>query len=347
MINELVAPKKIDEKYKNPRIAFDLGWDIAAAGLDVPFYAVGCESLVNGWKEATAKKVKVKVTADRFLTKHFQLRFNAWKRNRHFSDAVTAEFLAYIDTPVCPVTQVALTHSTGTGTDASVDRLNNSGAYACGNLAVMSVRANAAKDKYSYHKIIRFAYSMDEEIPTEVEGGFEPLSRTEWARMASLCSNAPSIQHEDGTMEVSNWFTPCVIAPAPGMLPSVPNQLQMGIAFQANLQKVCANGYSKTKRQVKYEAYVDSLKKALQPKHRDDFSKLVNRAKKVASDINAPLTVWFNAALYGHFTEFYKSLSAAELEKLKVIAASTGAVNQIDLSGQDLKLDSHGYEDGK
>lgn len=347
MINELAAPKKIDEKYKNPRIAFDLGWDIAAAGLDVPYYAVGCESLVSGWKEATAKKIKVKVTADRFLTKHFQLRFNAWKRNRHFSDAVTPDFLAYIDTPFCPVTQVALTHGTGTATDASVDRLNNNGAYACGNLAVMSVRANAAKDKYSYHKIIRFAYSMDEEIPTAVEGGFEPLTRMEWARMASLCSNAPSVQHEDGTMEVSNWFTPCVACPAPGTLPSVPNQIQMGIAFLANLQKVCALGYSKSKRQAKYEAYVESMKKALLPNHRDNFNKLVHRAKKVTSDLNAPLTIWLNTALYGHFTEFYKLLTEEELAKLKVIASASGAVGHMDLTGQDLKLNNHGYEDGK
>lgn len=347
MINELAAPKKIDEKYKNPRIAFDLGWDIAAAGLDIPYYALGCESLVNGWKEATAKKIKVKATADRYLAKHFQLRFNAWKRNRHFSDAVTADFLEYIDTPVCPVTHVVLTHGTGTGTDASVDRLNNNGAYACGNLAVMSVRANAAKDKFSYHKIIRFAYSMDEVIPTSVEGGFEPLTRMEWARMASLCSNAPSIQHEDGTMEVSNWFTPCVTAPAPGTLPSVPNQLQMGIAFQANLQKLTSNGYAKSKRQVKYEAYVDSLKKALLPNHRDDFNKLIHRAKKVTSDINAPLTVWINTALFGHFTDFYKSLTEAELAKLKVIAASAGLMGNAEMDNQDLKLNSRGYEDGK
>lgn len=62
--------------------------------------------------------------------------------------------LNFIDNPDCPITLIELTHGTGGDTDWSVDRVNNDGAYAEGNLVVMSTRANTAKGDKSLLDVI-------------------------------------------------------------------------------------------------------------------------------------------------------------------------------------------------
>ncbi|MFL9942914.1 hypothetical protein [Paraburkholderia graminis] len=73
------------------------------------------------------------------------MRQNTLRRGKVVNGVITPGFIEFIDYPTCPVTLVELTHSTGADTDWSVDRVNNDGAYADGNLIVMSVRANKAK----------------------------------------------------------------------------------------------------------------------------------------------------------------------------------------------------------
>ena len=78
-----------------------------------------------------------------------KLRLGAWLRGRAFEGTqVNPAFLRRIDVAVCPVTRELLTHGTGELSDASVDRVFNDAAYAAGNLAVMSTRANRAKSGY-------------------------------------------------------------------------------------------------------------------------------------------------------------------------------------------------------
>jgi hypothetical protein len=85
----------------------------------------------------------------RFERKWLQLRQNALRRGRVVHEAVTSEYIEFIDYPTCPVTLVELTHGTGKDTDWSMDRVNNDGAYADGNLIVMSAQANQAKGNKS------------------------------------------------------------------------------------------------------------------------------------------------------------------------------------------------------
>jgi hypothetical protein len=119
--------------------------------------------------------------ADRFVRKWVQLRMGALRRDRRVDENVTPEHLRAIDSQRCPVTRVILTHGELTDTDWSVDRLNNDGGYAAGNLAVLSTRANQAKGTLGYPEVRR-RFLLDE--PT---GGLTPA---EWLRMASVMFGA-------------------------------------------------------------------------------------------------------------------------------------------------------------
>jgi hypothetical protein len=90
---------------------------------------------------------------------------------------VTPALLREIDVPHCPVTREPLTHGLLSPTDASVDRLDNNGAYIAQNLAVMSRRANEAKGHLSFDEVLELARQAQ---PTQ---GLQPV---EWLRLASL-----------------------------------------------------------------------------------------------------------------------------------------------------------------
>ena len=114
---------------------------------------------------------------DRFERKWLQLRTNAYRRGRIVDERVNAAFLRRIDVAVCPVTRVVLTHGRRLASDWSVDRLNNDGAYAPGNLAVLSTQANGAKGDRRFDEVLLLARAV------EATDGLEPV---EWLRLASL-----------------------------------------------------------------------------------------------------------------------------------------------------------------
>lgn len=92
------------------------------------------------WLEYATKASRV-AQDDRFVRKWLQLRLGAFVRGRSVAADVTVELLRRMDVSHCPVTRERLTHATRLDTDASVDRLNNDGAYAASNLAMMSATA--------------------------------------------------------------------------------------------------------------------------------------------------------------------------------------------------------------
>lgn len=70
-----------------------------------------------------------------------------------------------------------LTHSELRESDSSVDRLNNNGAYARDNLAIISTKANTAKGKKSFEDVLALARGDRDE---------DGLSRQEWLRLACI-----------------------------------------------------------------------------------------------------------------------------------------------------------------
>lgn len=176
-----------------PDTGFELGWDYAHYGAVPPAEHLHPLSPVRqGWEAGRASFGRRTLWADRFVRKWLQLRLNAWLRGRVFEGIqVTPGFLRRIDVPVCPITREPMTHGTGEPSDASVDRVCNDAAYAAGNLAVMSTRANQAKSLYDVDDAMRFA----RQIELGGLGQIDSLDAAQWARIAVLTSFVTPMPH--------------------------------------------------------------------------------------------------------------------------------------------------------
>jgi hypothetical protein len=119
------------------------------------------------------------------MRKWLQLRLGALARGRSVAPDVTPALLRRLHTSHCPVSREALTHATRLGTDASVDRLNNDGAYAASNLAVLSARVNRAKGSRGFEEV--WALSRRDE-PSH------SLAPIEWLRLAVLMLGPAHVQ---------------------------------------------------------------------------------------------------------------------------------------------------------
>ena len=151
-----------------------LGHDLCACGRRLPEGAP--TGVVEGFVEAQARGIGGQ-RPDRFVRKWLQLRYQALSRRRVINDDVTPDLLRRIDVLKCPVTRVVLTHGELLDTDWSVDRINNDGAYASNNLAVISTGANRAKGSRSYDEVFFLSQK------STASDGLTPL---EWLRMASI-----------------------------------------------------------------------------------------------------------------------------------------------------------------
>ena len=133
-------------------------------------------SVQEGFAEARLRRVSTR-SPDRFVRKWLQLRLSAQRRGRVVTDDITPQLLRRIDVETCPVIRCRLTHGELGDADGSVDRLNNDGAYAANNLAVMSTRANRAKGDRSFDAVLALSQRRE---PTD---GLTPI---EWSRLAAL-----------------------------------------------------------------------------------------------------------------------------------------------------------------
>ena len=116
-----------------------------------------------------------------FARKWLYLRLSALKRNRVLAANVTPTVLKEIWTKECPVTLEPMEASSGGVQSWSIDRLENSGGYALGNIVAMSQRANLAKADRSFEEVAAIAQEGKD------QGN---LTAIEWARLASLMYSA-------------------------------------------------------------------------------------------------------------------------------------------------------------
>lgn len=179
-------------------IAFELGWDHAHHGLVPPAeHLLPANPVRQGWEAGRASFGSRTLKPTRHVRKWLQLRLQAWKRGRAFEGVqVTPHYLAQIDTERCPITRVTLTHATGEGSDASVDRVYNDAAYAGGNLAVISLRANQAKGDMRWDEARTLAVLAEGRTTGPGAGTVDGLSSAEWARLAILMSFVTPLPHE-------------------------------------------------------------------------------------------------------------------------------------------------------
>lgn len=163
------------------RQAFDLGWDFATFGLNVPEAA--SKSFCDGYRAFRHGKNKTLKQADKFIRKWLQIRFGALVRGKEFSLDVTPEYLKKI-TPqfgLCPVLGQAFTFGELKPTDWSVDRANNDRGYVRGNIIIMSVTANKAKSDKSLADMRALA-AQDEAI--------DGLTPGQWHKFSALVAPA-------------------------------------------------------------------------------------------------------------------------------------------------------------
>jgi len=173
-------------------LAFELGWDFAHYGVTpVDSALLGWPQLAQGFDAGRQTFGLRTLQPTRHARKWLQLRLNALGRGRVFdTEQVTPRFLQLIDTPHCPVTRETLSHGTGEPSDWSVDRVFNNAAYAAGNLAVVSARANAAKADHGFNDALHFMKDCEGGV-SEVDG----LNGAQWARIAVLASFVEKLDH--------------------------------------------------------------------------------------------------------------------------------------------------------
>jgi hypothetical protein len=165
-------------------IAYDLGWDHAMYGLNLPEAILS--DARDGYELGKSNFVGRTKSPDRFVRKWLQLRMNAYRRGRLVNDDVNPGFIAEIDTEQCPVTLLKLTHGALLESDWSVDRLNNNGAYARDNLAIISTKANTAKGSKSFEEVLALANSGETE---------QGLTQREWLRLACIMCGPSAVEN--------------------------------------------------------------------------------------------------------------------------------------------------------
>jgi len=271
----------LDEK-----AGFELGWDYARFLGWHPEDETN-KHFVGGYttaKEKTAPPPHV----DRYTRKWLQLRYGAWRRCRVFDENVTPAFLQLIDRPMCPILGCALTHSTGELTDWSVDRLNNHGGYAVGNLAVMSTQANAAKGNLTLDDILALSRQA-----TPASG----LSPLQWKRMASLLTGAYSIAQEEELL-----LPLCIVPP-----PFVP--LNLFQEFQLVL--VRETGQKKSPLLSKLEGLCPTRGTVRL------FKKLVQRVATTRVEGRPSMEIWLDDSTLGCLVALYQKLPPPAMQKMR------------------------------
>lgn len=163
------------------QVAFELGFDLASYGRDLP--ADASLALCDGWRWGKKSHPHTR-HADRFKAKWLQLRLGALRRQKRFSPEITADYLRRIELLNCPVTGVPLTHSTRSDTDWSVDRCNNDLGYVVGNIIIVSTRVNNIKGDLTLAEIRNRATRPE---------GCDGLSHEEWNRLLAIVDHATKV----------------------------------------------------------------------------------------------------------------------------------------------------------
>jgi hypothetical protein len=293
--------------------AFEIGWDYAHHRLTPPPEALAEGHPVHqGWQAGAATFGARTLKPTPQVRKWLQLRLNAWRRGRAFEGTqVTPNFLAQIDVPACPITRVTLTHASGAGSDASVDRVCNQAGYAAGNLAVMSTRANEAKADLG----CRDALTVVKQLEASGLDTLDGLNALQWSRLAVLMSFVTLMKHDEAAC------LPLLVLP--------PNRLRLLNPVQA-LQAVVTLAIT----QAQAVPRLRELMAHVPAPARHDFQVFVLtlQARRLAIGMqvtgaalrHALEDLWTDAAVNRRWQRFALQLGEADCERLVRLAAKRG-----------------------
>jgi hypothetical protein len=312
---DLFADTRPAVQHTDPASAagFEIGWDFAHHRLTPPPDALADGHPVHqGWLAGSATFGTRTLKPTPAVRRWLQLRLTAWRRGRAFEGTqVTPNFLAQIDVTRCPVTRATLTHASGAGTDACVDRVFADAGYAAGNLAVMSVRAHQAKADLGCGDALRVVKQLEASGLDTLDG----LDTRQWARLAVLMSYVTPLPHDEAAC------LPLLVLP--------PNRLRLLNPVQA-LQAILTLAFT----QAQAVPRLRELMAHVPAPARHDFQVFVLtlQARRLAIGMRtdgaalreALEDVWVDAALNRRWQRFARQLDEAACERLVHLAARRG-----------------------
>lgn len=301
----------VTESAEFQRVAFNLGWDYRKHGLvlpdDVP------EDMHEGWKAAASK---VSRKPDRYILKFLYIRYSALKRHRVVSTHVTPELIQYLDNSgICPITRRSLTYGTLTDSDWSIDRVNNDGGYAPGNLVVMSAKANKAKGSKSADDIDELIHVMK----IKGESIYEGLTINEWKRMLWLTEKCGGDRPVPFTLEpppligTNNFDTLQWFLPLSCFVPKVRKTF--------DVKTLCLNKVAR-KKLIKYIKAAEPI--------------ILNENRTRNNMVDAFYDIYLVDSVYERFVEFLIDIYELGTDRLLLKAAKAFTKRLVKEDGKDV-----------
>lgn len=296
------------------RTGWEIGRDHARYGLTPPAdQMLFGHPLRQGWDAGQPAFRRRTRSATPAVRQWLALRLQAWLRGAAFEDLqVTPNLLQQIAVPTCPVTGERLTQATGHPTDGVVERLNTQAAYAAGNLAMMSRRAQAARAGRDWQAALLAAREA-EALPADQP--LDGLTAAQWLRLAVLVSFATPLQHDQAAA------LPLVLLP--------PNRVRVLNAVQA-LQVVLALPFAGTAELPRLAPVAALVPARARPAFHVFMTTLL--ARRVAGGHSwdatamktAMLAAWTDPLVQRRWQRLSLDLSAAEAEAVVAGAVKAG-----------------------
>ena len=292
---------------------FEIGWDFAHYRLTPPpEHLTEGRPVRQGWLAGAAVFGSRSLKPTPQVRKWLQLRLNAWRRGHAFEGVqVTPHFLAQIDVAACPITRVALTHVSGAGSDACVDRVCIQAGYAAGNLAVMSMRAHQAKAELGWLDALTVVRQLEASGLDTLDG----LAPVDWSRLGVLMSFVTPLPHAQAAC------LPLSVLP--------PNRLRLLNPVQA-LQAVLTLSFTQTQAVPRLRELIAHL--PADTRHDYQVFVLTLQARRLAVGMqtggaelrHALEDLWADAAVNRRWQRFALALTEADCERLVRHAARRG-----------------------
>jgi hypothetical protein len=183
------------------QIGFQLGCDHAHHAVAPPApHALEASPVHQGWLSGQAVFGQRTLAATEAVHQWLALRLHAWQQRRHVELLhITPAYLQRLAVTHCPVTRERLNAAEQPHTTAVFDGVRSDAAFAAGNVAVLSARAQHAKAAHRFADAAHIARTLEAErargssLSTAL--GADGLTAAQWGRVAVLCSFVEPLPH--------------------------------------------------------------------------------------------------------------------------------------------------------
>ena len=174
-------------------LGFELGWDHARYAVmpSMP-QAFEASSLRSGWAAGHVANGSRRRVGTRSVRLWLHLRLQAWVLGQKVEPVqVTPRYLEQLEASHCPITRMPLDASSLLNHEAVFARVRHDAAYAAGNIAVLSARAERARQGIGRARPSELAKSLGGGSSSGVAG----LTAPQWERVAALGSFVEPLTH--------------------------------------------------------------------------------------------------------------------------------------------------------